>query len=120
MGILSKLSPEKHPYFNKPKTHRTNLSENSSFSLTESEFLLTGSHTSNSSDETGGIPMNKANNGAPRRVKNMPIALTPNIGGEKFNFATGPPTNKEASLREGARRSNERKPPIPTRERTSF
>lgn len=113
MGILSKLSPEKHPYFNKPKTHRTNLSENSSFSLTESEFLLTGSHTSNSSDETGGIPMNKANNGAPRRVKNMPIALTPNIGGEKFNFATGPPTNKEASLREGARRSNERKPPTP-------
>ncbi|CUM47771.1 unnamed protein product [Debaryomyces tyrocola] len=112
MGILSKLSPEKHPYFNKAKTHRTNLSENSSCSLTGSEFLLTGSHSSNSSNEATGIPMNKVNSGAPRRVKNLPIALTPNIGGDKLNFPTGP-TNKKTTLKEGARRSDERKPPTP-------
>jgi len=111
MGILSKLSPEKHPYFSKPKTHQTNLSENSSCSLTGSEFLLTGSHSSNSSNETTGISMNKVN-GAPRRVKNLPIALTPNIGGEKYNFPTGA-NNQGSSPKENTRRPIERKPPPP-------
>ncbi|CUM45346.1 uncharacterized protein AC631_00461 [Debaryomyces fabryi] len=113
MGILSKLSLEKNTYFNKPKTHHTNLSENSSCSLTESEFLLTGSHSSNSSNETTGIPMNKANNGAPRRVKNLPIALTPNIGGEKYNFPTSTASNKGSTPRGNGRLSTERKPPPP-------
>lgn len=113
MGILSKLSHEKHP-FSKPKTHKTNLSENSSCSLTGSEFLLTDSHSSNSSTDTTGLPMSKANNGPPRRVKNMPIALTPSIPVEKFNFPTTP-TKQPVSPGQAGRR---KPPPTPPKELT--
>lgn len=120
MGFLSKVKAEKNHeqrnsvFLEKPRTHQHNHSQNSSSSFSGSEFLLTGSNSSNSSNDTVG-PMIKMSQ-TPRRVRNIPKALTPNITVDSFNY----PATAEKSSGEGGKRSAngspERKPPPPPKD----